>query len=69
MGSSEARFKFVPITFFIQKHTNLQNWADPFIVRRDGEKFRLVAPAFIPGMMKGEEWPDDENELDKISLV
>jgi hypothetical protein len=27
-----------------------------------GEAFRHFGPAFIPGMMKGEEWPRKEGE-------
>lgn len=41
----------------------------PFILRPKGDAFRIVAPAFIHGVMKGELWPEDESELDQITLV
>lgn len=41
----------------------------PFILRPKGDAFRIVAPAFIHGVMKGELWPEDESKLDQITLV
>lgn len=41
----------------------------PFILRPKGDAFRIVAPASIHGVMKGELWPEDESELDQITLV
>ncbi|KAI1246483.1 hypothetical protein MGN70_013383 [Eutypa lata] len=41
----------------------------PFILRPKGDAFRIVAPASIHGVMEGELWPEDESELDQITLV
>jgi hypothetical protein len=39
----------------------------PFIVRKDGKCFRLIGPAYMHGVMKGERW--DEGRLMDITLV
>ena len=39
----------------------------PFIVRKNGESYSLIGPAFIHGVMKGERW--DDAQLEKIVLV
>jgi hypothetical protein len=38
----------------------------PFIVREDGENFRLIGPAYIEGFMEGERW--DEEKVRSITL-
>lgn len=43
----------------------------PVVLRRCGQDdtFRMVAPVYIIGAMRGELWPDDDKELDTITLV
>ncbi|KAK7752516.1 hypothetical protein SLS62_005484 [Diatrype stigma] len=41
----------------------------PFVLRQDGNAFRLVAPAYVYGVMEGQLWPEDEGELEQITLV
>lgn len=41
----------------------------PLVLRRDGDNYRVVAPAYIIGAMKGEYWPEDESTLETITLV
>ncbi|KAH6644410.1 heterokaryon incompatibility protein-domain-containing protein [Boeremia exigua] len=39
----------------------------PFILRKAGDKFNLVGPAYIHGIMQGERWDGDSAE--KITLI
>ena len=39
----------------------------PFVVRRIGQCFRLIGPAFVEGMMGGERW--DEEQVMGITLI
>ncbi|KAK7995122.1 HET-domain-containing protein [Apiospora arundinis] len=41
----------------------------PLVLRRQGDSFRIVAPAYIVGIMRGELWPKDEDTLETITLV
>ncbi|KAI1389442.1 heterokaryon incompatibility protein-domain-containing protein [Hypoxylon trugodes] len=41
----------------------------PIILRPHGHEFRVVAPAYVHGVMKGEAWPDDESQLRDLILV
>ncbi|RYP83369.1 hypothetical protein DL769_001393 [Monosporascus sp. CRB-8-3] len=41
----------------------------PVLLRPEGDAFRIVAPAHIHGAMHGEMWPEDESELQQITLV
>ncbi|KAK6858249.1 HET-domain-containing protein [Apiospora arundinis] len=41
----------------------------PLVLRRQGDSFRIVAPAYIVGIMEGELWPEDEDTLETITLV
>ncbi|TLD07119.1 hypothetical protein PgNI_11074 [Pyricularia grisea] len=41
----------------------------PMILRRQEDGFRVVAPAYIVGAMKGEFWPEDKSGLETIVLV
>lgn len=34
----------------------------PFIVREAGDKYNLIGPAYIHGVMRGERWDDDLRE-------
>ena len=40
----------------------------PLIVWKEGETYRLKEPCHVEGIMDGEKWPDDENELVDIIL-
>jgi len=40
----------------------------PIIIRKDGDVYRVKGPAYIQGIMRGEKWPDDENDLIDIIL-
>lgn len=39
----------------------------PFIVRRTGPNYRLIGPAYIHGVMRGERW--DDSRIEDITLV
>ncbi|KAF2690803.1 hypothetical protein K458DRAFT_63191 [Lentithecium fluviatile CBS 122367] len=39
----------------------------PFIARREGSKYRLIGPANIHGIMRGERW--DENQIKTMTFV
>ena len=39
----------------------------PFIVRRAGDNYKLIGPAYIHGLMKGERW--DKGLVESITLV
>lgn len=39
----------------------------PLIARKMGDRYRLLGPAYIHGVMDGEKWPEDEREL--VSIV
>jgi hypothetical protein len=39
----------------------------PFVVRREGSKYRFVGPARVHGDMQGERW--DESKLEKMTFV
>ncbi|KAI1351033.1 heterokaryon incompatibility protein-domain-containing protein [Xylaria sp. FL0043] len=41
----------------------------PCVLRRRSNEFRFVAPAYVHGVMKGQLWPEDENELEDLILV
>ncbi|KAI1266844.1 heterokaryon incompatibility protein-domain-containing protein [Xylariaceae sp. FL1019] len=41
----------------------------PFLLRPRGNAFRVVAPAYVHGMMQGELWPENEDGLEDITLV
>ena len=41
----------------------------PMIIRAKGDGYLVVGPAVVSGMMKGEQWPDDESELQDIVLI
>ena len=43
--------------------------ANPVLLRPSGSEYRYVAPAYFYGMMAGELWPEDETELETITLV
>lgn len=34
----------------------------PFIIRKAGNKYNLIGPAYIHGIMKGERWDDSLTE-------
>jgi hypothetical protein len=35
----------------------------PIIIRKEGDLYRVKGPAYIHGIMKGEKWPEDEEDL------
>ncbi|KAI0803874.1 heterokaryon incompatibility protein-domain-containing protein [Xylaria sp. FL0064] len=41
----------------------------PCVLRRRSNEFRFVALAYAHGVMKGQLWPKDENELEDLILV
>ena len=41
----------------------------PVLLRPQGKNWRIVAPANVHGMMSGEIWPENEDELEEITLV
>ncbi|KAK8012945.1 hypothetical protein PG991_010320 [Apiospora marii] len=43
----------------------------PVILRRQeaNNEFRVVAPAYVHGIMRGEMWPEDTSTLETITLV
>ena len=41
----------------------------PMILRKDGNSYRSIGPAYIDGMMNGEMWPEDEQDLIDIVLI
>ncbi|KAI0197439.1 heterokaryon incompatibility protein-domain-containing protein [Xylaria flabelliformis] len=42
----------------------------PVALRPDGNgNYRFVAPLYVDGIMHGEAWPEDESELEEITLV
>ncbi|KAK7959411.1 HET domain-containing protein [Apiospora aurea] len=43
--------------------------ANPVVLRRSRSEYQFVAPAFFDGMMDGELWPDNEEELDFLTLI
>ncbi|KAK8062246.1 hypothetical protein PG997_014343 [Apiospora hydei] len=43
--------------------------ANPVILRQSGSEYRFVAPAFFDGMMDGELWSDNEEELELLILI
>ena len=47
----------------------LQEGQVPFILSPVPDGWLLVAPAYIDGLMQGEAWPDDENQLVEFVLV
>jgi len=40
----------------------------PLIVQKEGETYRLRGPCHVEGIMNGEKWPDNENDLVEIIL-
>ncbi|KAK8043235.1 hypothetical protein PG994_013718 [Apiospora phragmitis] len=42
---------------------------NPVILRPTGAGFQYIAPAYLRGMMEGELWPDDEEDLEILTLV
>jgi hypothetical protein len=40
----------------------------PMIARKTGETYRLVSPAYVYGIMHGQKWPDNEEDLMDIVL-
>ncbi|TVY80845.1 Heterokaryon incompatibility protein 6 OR allele [Lachnellula suecica] len=40
----------------------------PFILRPTGESYRLIGPCYVHGIMDGEVFPEDPNELEWISI-
>ncbi|KAF2490849.1 HET-domain-containing protein, partial [Lophium mytilinum] len=44
----------------------LQGGAMAYILRGDGDCYRLIGQAFIHGLMNGEEWPDRNEELEEL---
>jgi hypothetical protein len=47
--------------------TLIAGLATPFIVRRDGSKYRLIGPAKIHGIMESERW--DGSQLEMMEFV
>ncbi|KAK7957665.1 hypothetical protein PG988_012513 [Apiospora saccharicola] len=41
----------------------------PVILRPTEDGFRYIAPAFLPNTMDGQLWPDDEEDLEILTLV
>lgn len=41
----------------------------PLVLRRQGGFYRVVAPAYVIGAMKGELWPNGQDELQSVTLV
>ena len=41
----------------------LEGAAWPVVLRRKGEKWNLISPAFVTGIMDGEAWSDDEGKV------
>jgi len=41
----------------------------PMILRKDGDSYCSMGPAYIDGMMYGEMWPKDEKDLIDIVLI
>ncbi|KAI0428023.1 heterokaryon incompatibility protein-domain-containing protein [Xylaria sp. FL1042] len=41
----------------------------PCVLRRRGNEFRFVAIAYVHGVMRGQLWPEGENELEDLTLV
>jgi len=39
----------------------------PFVVRREGSKYRFIGPAKVHGIMQGERW--DESKLERMAFV
>ncbi|KAH7327450.1 hypothetical protein BKA65DRAFT_510616, partial [Rhexocercosporidium sp. MPI-PUGE-AT-0058] len=35
----------------------------PLIGRKVGERYQLIGPAYLHGIMDGEKWPEDESQL------
>ncbi|PMD54423.1 uncharacterized protein K444DRAFT_618242 [Hyaloscypha bicolor E] len=40
----------------------------PMLMRKDGEKFRLIGRSYVLGFMKGEGWPDDDSQLQEYEI-
>ncbi|KAE8454201.1 hypothetical protein EG329_005126 [Mollisiaceae sp. DMI_Dod_QoI] len=40
----------------------------PFVLRPMGDYYRLVGPCYVHGIMNGETWPEDENDLESFSI-
>ncbi|KAK7999106.1 hypothetical protein PG991_014781 [Apiospora marii] len=43
--------------------------ANPVLLRQSGNDYQYIAPASFHGMMEGELWPEDETELETITLI
>ncbi|KAK7964323.1 hypothetical protein PG988_011297 [Apiospora saccharicola] len=43
--------------------------ANPVILRQSGSEYRYITPAYFYGIMEGELWPEDETELETLTLV
>ncbi|KAK8112605.1 Heterokaryon incompatibility protein [Apiospora sp. TS-2023a] len=43
--------------------------ANPVILRQSGSEYQYIAPAYFYGIMEGELWPEDETELETLTLV
>jgi hypothetical protein len=40
----------------------------PFVLRPVKDHYRLIGPCYVHGIMDGEAWPKDENELEWLSI-
>jgi hypothetical protein len=40
----------------------------PLIIRKEGNLYLLKGPAYVHGIMNGEKWPTDKNNLIDIVL-
>jgi hypothetical protein len=40
----------------------------PFVLRPVEDHYRLIGPCYVHGIMGGEAWPKDENELEWVSI-
>jgi hypothetical protein len=40
----------------------------PMLMRKDGEKNRLIGRSYVLGFMKGEGWPDDDSQLQEYEI-
>jgi hypothetical protein len=39
------------------------------IMRPVGEQWQIISSAYIQGMMNGELWPDDEQQLETFTII
>jgi hypothetical protein len=41
----------------------------PLLLRSVGDKFRLISRIYVHGIMNGEAWPENEHELERITMI